>query len=502
MARWLLTIHDCMLDFAYIKGTANGAADALSRNCAFTCTVTTKPSTFDTLSDADLFTAQRTESTWSKIIYYLESGDACNLPQVPSLSHYILPKTNCSTKQPHSQANISPRVSSISLSFLLSSLCSNLFMTLPMLHILSSTRAARSAGVQRYKEHVTTLTTPIPSRDVVLNVAHNKEQLIEMITEELIDRTQGLRLPNILVVTGKADTPVEVWQGPVNIGDTVIKHQVIVPQLLAAHALTGCDTVGCYFGIGKIKAVKVLQAGYKLDSIGQPEAQHETIIPEATQFIAACYGEKVGRNESMSDIRYRHWISSLGRKSAASVHQLKTLPPTIEAFVENVNRAHFQACIWRSALTGEAPDMDPLENGWVSDDDFCVLMPVTLPPQTEISPPAVMKLIQCGCSSETPCSTERCGYVAGQMSCSAFCRCRAEIRTCRNRWTLLKQRIEDANDSDEDESGTLYSPFQTHSTHSLYTPACLFCLCAPVQLKIKNSFLPCKVFRGWSVLDF
>ncbi|KAG0720008.1 hypothetical protein GWK47_007009 [Chionoecetes opilio] len=154
----------------------------------------------------------------------------------------------------------------------------------------------------------------------------------------------------------------------------------------------------------------------------------------------------------MSDIRYRHWISSMGRKSAASVHQLKTLPPTSEAFVKNVKRAHFQACLLRSALTGEAPDMDPLENGWVSDDDFGVLMPVTLPPQTKIAPAAVMKLIQCGCSSETACSTERCGRVAGQMSCSAFCRCRAEIRTCRNRWTLLKQRIEDANDSDEDES--------------------------------------------------
>ncbi|KAG0710469.1 hypothetical protein GWK47_022723 [Chionoecetes opilio] len=154
----------------------------------------------------------------------------------------------------------------------------------------------------------------------------------------------------------------------------------------------------------------------------------------------------------MSDIRYRHWISSMARKSAASVHQLNTLPPTSEAFVENVKRAHFQACIWRSALTREAPDMDPLENGWVSDDDFGVLIPVTLPPQTEIAPAAVMKLIQCGCSSETPCSTERCGCVASQMSCSAFCRCRAEIRKCRNRWTLLKQRIEDANDSDEDES--------------------------------------------------
>ncbi|KAK3890902.1 hypothetical protein Pcinc_005201 [Petrolisthes cinctipes] len=238
----------------------------------------------------------------------------------------------------------------------------------------------------------------------------------------------------------------------VNIGDTVNKHQAIVPQLLAAHALTGYDTVGSYFGVGKVKAVKVLKAGYKLDSMGQPEAQQKTVILEATQFIAACYGEKAGPDDSMSDIRYRHWISRMGRKTAASVHQLKSLPPTSEALVENVKRAHFQACIWRAALTGEAPDMDPLENGWVLDDDFGGLIPVTLPPQTEIAPAAVMKLIQCRCSTETSCSTERCGCVASQISCSAFCHCQAEIRTCQNKWTLLRQRIEDANDSDENES--------------------------------------------------
>ena len=343
-----------------------------------------------------------------------------------------------------------------------------------------------------------------------------------MITEELLDRTQQLLLPNSLVVTGKADIPVEVRQGErlertdlrtnheeedviiphqvvqfasntkktlkyisddtdvfvllahyyqqcqlsasllmeptspertsVNIGDTVKKHQAIVPHLLAAHALTRCDTVGCYFGVGKVKAVKVLKAGHKLDSIGQPESQQETVIQEATQFIAACYGEKVRPDESMSDIRYRQWLSKMGRKSAASVPKLKTLPPTTEAFIENVKRAHFQACIWRSALIGEAPDMDPLENGWESDDNFDGLMPVTLPPQTNIAPAAVMKLIQCGCSSEMPCSTERCGCLGGQMSCSIFCRCGAEVGKCQNHWTLLKQRIEEANDSDEDEN--------------------------------------------------
>ena len=35
-------------------------------------------------------------------------------------------------------------------------------------------------------------------------------------------------------------------------------HRDIIPDLLAAHGLTGCDTVATYFGIGKAAALRVL----------------------------------------------------------------------------------------------------------------------------------------------------------------------------------------------------------------------------------------------------
>jgi predicted aminopeptidase len=98
--------------------------------------------------------------------------------------------------------------------------------------------------------------------------------------------------------------PASPERTSVNIGDTVSKHYYIIQQLLAAHALTGCDTVRCYFGVGKVKSVKVMQAGHKLDSIGQPESEQAIVIREETKFIAACYGEKVGPDDNMSDIRY------------------------------------------------------------------------------------------------------------------------------------------------------------------------------------------------------
>ena len=41
----------------------------------------------------------------------------------------------------------------------------------------------------------------------------------------------------------------------IDIAATVDKHKCIIPNLLAAHALTGCDTVACTFGIGKATGI-------------------------------------------------------------------------------------------------------------------------------------------------------------------------------------------------------------------------------------------------------
>ena len=45
------------------------------------------------------------------------------------------------------------------------------------------------------------------------------------------------------------------------------------PSLIGAHVLSGCDKVGCYFGIGKSKVVKALWKGYILPSLGDTNAE-------------------------------------------------------------------------------------------------------------------------------------------------------------------------------------------------------------------------------------
>ena len=76
----------------------------------------------------------------------------------------------------------------------------------------------------------------------------------------------------------------------IDIAATAKAHAGIVPQLLAAHALSGCDTVAYMWGIGKATVVKLLLKGLRLDKLGEVNAQMDDIVAEATMFAAACYG--------------------------------------------------------------------------------------------------------------------------------------------------------------------------------------------------------------------
>ena len=50
------------------------------------------------------------------------------------------------------------------------------------------------------------------------------------------------------------ESPVEN-RVTIDIKATAIEHRYIIPDLLAAHALSGCDTTACYFGICNIRAL-------------------------------------------------------------------------------------------------------------------------------------------------------------------------------------------------------------------------------------------------------
>ena len=100
-----------------------------------------------------------------------------------------------------------------------------------------------------------------------------------------------------------------------------------------------------------------------------------------------------------------------------------------------------QACIWEAALDEEPPNLDPLNFGWVKDDPAKSLGAVPLPQDVPLAPAELLKMIQCMCSSDQPCSSLRCGCNSGQLPCSLFCKCGGADSCCNQMTKTLWQMM-------------------------------------------------------------
>ena len=197
------------------------------------------------------------------------------------------------------------------------------------------------------------------------------------------------------------------------------KHSEIVEGILPLRALSGCDTVASYCGIGKATVLKTLCSGHSLNLLGAPGHSMKYVIQQATSFISACYGHT--NCSTMLETRLKVWLSKTGKGS--STPKLCTLLPTTEAFKENVKRAHNQAFAWQSLEAQNPSELDSTEYGWVNDDQNKSLQLVPLPDEVELVPEMVLRLIKCGCHSTTPCSSIACRCNYANMKCTISCAC-------------------------------------------------------------------------------
>ena len=149
----------------------------------------------------------------------------------------------------------------------------------------------------------------------------------------------------------------------IDIKATYLKHITIVHDLLAVHAISGCDSVAGTYGVGKTTAVKIASKGYRLNLLGDLTADFQKVEHQSMEFMAACYG--IQKCSSMTECRQKLWAQRTGKSS--SVPKLCSLPPTTEAFHENVLRAHLQVATWYASLLGEPPAQDPVQFGWEAD---------------------------------------------------------------------------------------------------------------------------------------
>ena len=165
--------------------------------------------------------------------------------------------------------------------------------------------------------------------------------------------------------------------------------------------------------------------------------------------MLSCYGHP--ECSSLTGARQKIWSRKVSR-SIGAAPKLQSLPPTNEAFTENVARTHLQVAIWKQALEINPPNVDSLTHGWTRHDGSTSLTPTTVPDNVPLAPDDILKIIKCSCDSPTPCNSRRCGCQNANMACTSFCTCEGG-GGCFNPKTRERIQAEDESDDEMNDEG-------------------------------------------------
>ena len=179
------------------------------------------------------------------------------------------------------------------------------------------------------------------------------------------------------------------------------------------HAITGCDTVSCFFGKGKRTCWQAMQHCPRVVSAFSAPAReysdiNSPVFSAIEEFVIRIY-DKYSIEESINTAR-----KNLFRKSTK---RMETLPPTRDALFQHTKRAVQQAHLWRSCLSTEIQSLDPQEFGWMWSGSSWTPKWTTLPEASV----ACKTLIRCGCKSR--CGTKACKCTKAGYPCCGLCQC-------------------------------------------------------------------------------
>jgi len=193
--------------------------------------------------------------------------------------------------------------------------------------------------------------------------------------------------------------------------------QSVLDTILAFHAITGCDTVSYLKGHSKKTSWDVfLENHMLLQDIGKSEDLSEEGASMAEAFLCRIY--KVPYDSC--DKGRVHLFCKCKPPEA--------LPPTSDAVRLHIQRANYQTFLWRQANISVPVVPSPISSGWRDTDGILKPMLTTLPPV----PKACREIVFCGCTKG--CVSKNCSCKkAGNLPCSAACKCSDGPVPCTNR---------------------------------------------------------------------
>ena len=204
------------------------------------------------------------------------------------------------------------------------------------------------------------------------------------------------------------------------------------------HSLTGCDTTGKVKGKSKVTCLKAFLTSPDaviagINNLGCGDQPSQTTTDMCIKFLCSLYDNKVYLNEVdnvsaiASDMRYRKF------KNLPHGSGVDDLPPTYDAWVEHVKRAHCQASVWEQDLCLQPTMPNKFDLGWKNYNGSLLPILTGRPP----APEDVIQLVSCSCgayatSDRKVCSGNRCSCRRNGLECTEACRCEAEFERCSN----------------------------------------------------------------------
>ena len=187
------------------------------------------------------------------------------------------------------------------------------------------TRCNRS-GKNVTRRHVLTLNTPLPPQKIVLNVTHNKKQLITLITEYLIHHVAN-SFHNELIITSEHRVPIAIKNGEISTKDYLQNSQeeadVIIPHQLvflagngAKHVCIICDDTDVFILLVHFYCKLRLECGVTMES---PIAGRSSIDIKATAQRHKDVSEYLPGMHALTGCDTTSFVYSIGKVTALKI---------------------------------------------------------------------------------------------------------------------------------------------------------------------------------------
>ena len=224
--------------------------------------------------------------------------------------------------------------------------------------------------------------------------------------------------------------------------------QDVCKALIGMHAYTGCDSVSAFPGRGKAQALKLVISDTEtcegFTNLGKEWELTQDLLKKLEASTCKLFVSK-SITAAVNDLRYQLVGAKRGEVES---HQL---PVCRDCLVKHIQRANYQAAIWRRCLLQNPQVPSPVGKGWKIEKEDGVEQLVVDWMAGKPAPEAILERLSCSCTRD--CSSTRCVCVANGMRCTDMCR----LPYCGNQPSAEEEDDSSPEDHEELDSDEEYS---------------------------------------------